>query len=131
MPKHQKKRRPSRRSLALPDLERTKSAVLNSLTSKSGQRTYDHAINGTARNRDFPSIAPSSCGTESTWNRDASLQQRSTSAWPRSGVWHMRQLIPASSVPNLLRVSAESKVNGGSAFDCVTGLPPIRAVRCC
>src|SRR5436309_353349 len=34
-----------RRSLALPDLEQTKSAVLNSLTSKSGQRTYDHAIN--------------------------------------------------------------------------------------
>jgi integrase len=29
----------------LPDLEQTKSAVLNSLTSKSGQRTYDHAIN--------------------------------------------------------------------------------------
>jgi integrase len=27
------------------DLEQTKSAVLNSLTSKSGQRTYDHAIN--------------------------------------------------------------------------------------
>ncbi len=30
--------------MALPDLEQTKSAVLNSLTSKSGQRTYDHAI---------------------------------------------------------------------------------------
>ena len=45
MPKHRKKRRPPKRSLALPDLEQTKSAVLNSLTSKSGQRTYDHAIN--------------------------------------------------------------------------------------
>ena len=45
MPKHRKKRRPPTRSLALPDLEQTKSAVLNSLTSKSGQRTYDHAIN--------------------------------------------------------------------------------------
>lgn len=31
--------------LAVPDLEQTKSAVLNSLTSKSSQRTYDHAIN--------------------------------------------------------------------------------------
>jgi hypothetical protein len=31
--------------LTLPDLEQTKSAVLNSLTSKSGQRSYDHAIN--------------------------------------------------------------------------------------
>jgi hypothetical protein len=30
--------------LALPDLEQAKSAVLNTLTSKSGQRTYDHAI---------------------------------------------------------------------------------------
>jgi hypothetical protein len=30
--------------LALPDLEQTKAAMLNSLTSASGQRTYDHAI---------------------------------------------------------------------------------------
>ena len=30
--------------LALPDLEQAKSAVLNTLTSKSGQRTDDHAI---------------------------------------------------------------------------------------
>jgi len=30
--------------LALPDLEQAKSAVLNTLTSGSGQRTYDHAI---------------------------------------------------------------------------------------
>lgn len=27
-----------------PDLEQAKSAVLNTLTSKSGQRNYDHAI---------------------------------------------------------------------------------------
>jgi len=45
MPKHRKRKKPPKRSLALPDLEQTKSAVLNSLTSKSGQRTYDHAIN--------------------------------------------------------------------------------------
>jgi integrase len=32
------------RVLALPDLEQSKAAVLNSLTSASGQRTYDHAI---------------------------------------------------------------------------------------
>jgi integrase len=30
--------------LALPDLEHAKTAVLNSLTSASGQRTYEHAI---------------------------------------------------------------------------------------
>jgi hypothetical protein len=45
MPKHRRKRRPPKRSIALPGLEQTKSAVLNSLTSKSRQRTYDHAIN--------------------------------------------------------------------------------------
>src|SRR3954463_10929787 len=33
-----------KRVLALPDLEQSKAAVLNSLTSVSGQRTYDHAI---------------------------------------------------------------------------------------
>jgi hypothetical protein len=32
------------RVLALPDLEHAKTAVLNSLTSTSGQRTYEHAI---------------------------------------------------------------------------------------
>ena len=46
MPKsksHRKKRQP-KRVLTLPDLEQAKTAVLNSLTSASGQRTYDHAI---------------------------------------------------------------------------------------
>src|SRR3982750_4920783 len=38
-------KKPPKRVLALPDLEQAKAAVLNSLTSKSGQRTYDHAIN--------------------------------------------------------------------------------------
>src|SRR5258706_3126426 len=41
--KSRKKKAP-KRILALPDLERAKTAVLNSLTSISGQRTYDHAI---------------------------------------------------------------------------------------
>jgi site-specific recombinase XerD len=39
-----KKRKTPKHVLALPDLEQVKSAVLNTLTSKSGQRTYDHAI---------------------------------------------------------------------------------------
>jgi integrase len=39
-----RKKKPPKRVLALPDLEHTKTAVLNSLTSASGQRTYDHAI---------------------------------------------------------------------------------------
>ena len=39
-----KRKRAPKRVLALPDLEQAKSAVLSSLTSASGQRTYDHAI---------------------------------------------------------------------------------------
>jgi len=39
-----RKKKPPKRVLALPDLEHAKAAVLNSLTSVSGQRTYDHAI---------------------------------------------------------------------------------------
>lgn len=45
MPKSKsRKKKTAKRVLALPDLEQTKTAVLNSLTSASGQRTYDHAI---------------------------------------------------------------------------------------
>jgi integrase len=39
-----RKKRPPKRVLALPDLEHAKTAVLNSLSSASGQRTYEHAI---------------------------------------------------------------------------------------
>src|SRR5207245_6276061 len=45
MPKSKTHRKKSpKRILALPDLEHAKTAVLNSLTSASGQRTYEHAI---------------------------------------------------------------------------------------
>jgi integrase len=45
MPKsHARKKKAPKRVLALPDLEQAKSAVLSSLSSTSGQRTYDHAI---------------------------------------------------------------------------------------
>jgi integrase len=45
MPKSKsRKKRAPKRVLALPDLEHAKTAVLNSLTSASGQRTYEHAI---------------------------------------------------------------------------------------
>ncbi len=42
-PTRRRKKAP-KRVLALPDLEQSKAAVLSSLTSASGQRTYDHAI---------------------------------------------------------------------------------------
>ena len=44
MPKSRKKKCSPKRVLALPDLEQSKTAVLNTLTSKSGQRSYDRAI---------------------------------------------------------------------------------------
>src|SRR6516162_3288269 len=44
MSKPRKKKRSPKRVLALPDLEQSKTAVLNTLTSKSGQRSYDRAI---------------------------------------------------------------------------------------
>jgi hypothetical protein len=45
MPKSKSRKKKSpKRILALPDLEHAKTAVLNSLTSTSGERTYDHAI---------------------------------------------------------------------------------------
>lgn len=44
MSKSRKKRKTPKRVLALPDLEQAKSAVLNTLISKSGQRTYERAI---------------------------------------------------------------------------------------
>ena len=40
----EKGRRIPKHVLKLPDLEQSRSAVLNSLTSRSSQRTYDHAI---------------------------------------------------------------------------------------
>jgi integrase len=43
MPKN-KRKRPPKTVLRLPDLEQAKSAVLNSLASQSSQRSYDHAI---------------------------------------------------------------------------------------
>src|SRR5262249_21739461 len=43
MAKSKRKRTP-KTVLKLPDLEQSKSAVLNSLTSQSSQRSYDHAI---------------------------------------------------------------------------------------
>ena len=44
-----RKNKSPKRVLALPDLEQAKTAVLNSLTSASGQRTYEHAMAVNAR----------------------------------------------------------------------------------
>src|SRR5580704_1787222 len=44
MSQSRKKKQSPKHILALPDLEQSKAAVLNSLTSTSGQRSYDPAI---------------------------------------------------------------------------------------
>ena len=69
MPKSKSRtKKTPKRVPALPDLEHAKTAVLNSLTSASGQRTYDHAIRrvssaGTARSAGSRSTAPSCSDT--------------------------------------------------------------------
>ena len=44
MPKSRMRKHPPKHVLALSDLEQAKAAVLNSLTSRRGRRTYDRAI---------------------------------------------------------------------------------------
>jgi hypothetical protein len=69
MSKPRKKKRPPKRVQALPDLEQSKTAVLDSLTSKSGQRSfgnfsiwswYGKGSTGTERPTKNDSITP--CG---------------------------------------------------------------------
>src|SRR5918999_3232262 len=103
MPKSKsRKKKTPKRVLALPDLEQTKTAVLNSLTSASGQRTYDHAI------KEF--VAWYCSEPRLAFNRTVVLRyrihleqrhyapRRSTSGWPPSGVSRTRPLTPGSSV---------------------------------
>ena len=97
--KSRKKKAP-KRVLALPDLEHAKTAVLNSLTSASGQRTYDHAI------REFVTWYCSE--PRLAFNRTVVLRyrihleqggyapRRSTYGWPPSGASRTRRPTPAS-----------------------------------
>lgn len=61
MPKTRRKRRTPKRVLALPDLEQSKAAVLNNLTSESGQRTYDRAITSALAGNDPGLLAIRNC----------------------------------------------------------------------
>ena len=84
--------------LALPDLEHTKTAVLNSLTSASGRRTYEHAI------REFlawycsePRLAFNRTvvlRSAFTWNNTDMRRQRSICGWPRFAASHTRRPTP-------------------------------------
>ena len=105
MSKSRKKKRAPKRILALPDLEQSKAAVLNSLTSKSGQRSYDRAIT------DFvewycsePRLAFNRTvvlRTGSFSNRSHTHPQPSTSGWQRSDGLHLKLLTAVYSTPEL------------------------------
>jgi hypothetical protein len=95
-----RKKKPPKRVLALPDLEHVKTAVLNSLTSTSGQRTYDHAI------REFVAWYCSEPGSRSTalscsdigftLSNGGRRLPPSTSGSPRFGAWRTRLRTPVS-----------------------------------
>ena len=99
-----RKKKPPKRVLALPDLEHAKTAVLNSLTSASGQRTYDHAISefvawycsepGLAFNRTVV------LRYAFTWRSVTTRPRRSIFGWPPSGVLRTRPLTSVFSVLN-------------------------------
>ncbi len=84
-----KKKKVPKRVLALPDLEYAKTAVLNSLTSTSGQRTYDHAINEfVAWYCSEPRLAFNRTVVlryRSIWNSRSTPRQPSTCASPQCG----------------------------------------------
>ena len=95
-----RKRKSPKRILSLPDLEHAKTAVLNSLTSASGQRTYDHAIGEfVAWYCSEPRLAFNrtlSSGTGFTSNNGAMRLPPSTFGSPPFGAWRTRLPTPAS-----------------------------------
>ena len=82
MAKSKRKRTP-KTVLKLPDLEQSKSAVLNSLTSSSSQRSYDHAIREFIEwycsGRGSPSTRPLSPAIAYPSNSATTLHRPSTS----------------------------------------------------
>lgn len=111
-----KQRRHPKSRLRLPDLEFSKAAVLNSLTSVDGRRGYCHAIDEFV---DWYCSEP-----RLTLNRTVdsaivvilkhafSPLEPSTCAWGRFAGSHMRRPIQGYSVPIWPPASAVSKVSG-------------------
>src|SRR5215472_1921198 len=118
MSKPHKKKRPPKRVLALPDLEQSKAAVLNSLTCKSGQRSYDRAITDFV---DWYCLEPRLAFNRTVVlrpfsNRSRMQRQPSISAWLLSDVSRLKLPIPDFSVRNSLPESDESRAYAGSEF---------------
>ena len=90
MLKAHRRKKTSKRVLALPDLELVKTAVLNTLTSATAKRTYDHAITefvGWYCSEPVSrSIAPSSCAIASISKNGTTLRRPSISVSPPFGV---------------------------------------------
>ena len=98
MPRSRKKKKSPKRVLALPDLEQAKSAVLNTLTSKRGQRTYDRAITEFV---EWYCSEPRSDqqGWSYSHGSDSSLGEESRGFLDRIGVNYDRSSALALSVP--------------------------------
>lgn len=132
MSKHKRKRTP-KTVLRLPDLEQSKSAVLNSLASQSSQRSYDHAI------REFiewycsePRLAFNK--TVVTRYRifleQAHYASSTINDWRRSAALHTKPPMPVCSVRTSPPEFDGSKVLRSSAFGWAIGSPPNREDVC-
>ncbi len=111
-----KHKRAPKRVLALPDLEQVKFAVLSSLTSRSGQRTYDHAI------REF--VAWSCSEPRLAFNRTVVLRSRI----------HLEQRQYAPATINLRlaavrRVAYEAADAGLLSPEMAAGIRRVKGVR--
>jgi hypothetical protein len=123
-----KRRRTPKSVLKLPDLEQSRSAVLNSLTSPSSHRTYDHAI------REFiewycsePRLALNKTvvepGIAFPWNNGTMHQPQSTCDWPQFEDWLTRLPIAVSSVQIGLLAFAGRRAPGAWVCLSAIGLP--------
>jgi integrase len=113
---HARKKKTPKRVLALPDLEHAKSAVLSSLTSRSGQRTYDHAI------REF--VAWYCSEPRLAFNRTVVLRYRI--------YLEQRQYAPATinlRLAAVRRVAYEAADAGLLSPELAAGIPRVKGVR--
>ena len=97
-----------KRVLALLDLEHARTAVLNSLTSASGNPTYDYASSspGTARSPGSRSTEQSYFDTGFTLSTAGMHLRRSIFGSPRCAASRTKLQTRVYSVPNLRQVSA-------------------------
>jgi hypothetical protein len=106
------KARKKKRVLALPDLEQSKAAVLNSPTSRSGPRRYDHAhhrFRGAVLLRAAPRIEAHHRPVIPNLSQNKStLRQRSTCASLSCDGSRMRPPIPACSVRSVRQHESQS-----------------------